>query len=86
MRGAACGEMDLVIRGGAEGIIPGLQPLEAGEGKPTVRFQEIFNVLRAPSDEIFLPCRILREGGKGRAKPCDEDSSRQENSKSHGEL
>jgi hypothetical protein len=65
MRGAAAGEVDLVVSGRADGVVAGLEPLETGEREPAVRLQEICDVLFAPGGEILLPGSLLRGCGSG---------------------
>lgn len=55
------GEMDLVVRGGAERVVSGLEPFEAGEREPAVRLEEVRFVFRAPGSIVFLPGGVLCE-------------------------
>ncbi len=55
-------EMDLAVRGGAEGVVSWLEPFEADEGEPAVRLQKVYGMLRAPGSDIFLPRGVLCEG------------------------
>ena len=77
MRGAASREMDFVVGGGAERIVSGLEPFEAGEGEPAIGLQKICDVLFAPGGQIFLPGGVLREGGDGKKRPecCEQKDS-----------
>ena len=88
MRGAAGGEMDFVVSGGAERIVSGLEPFEASEREPAIGLQKIRDVLLAPGGQFFLPGRVLREGGDGKKRPecCEQQNSWKAISESHGEL
>lgn len=63
VRGMAGGELDFVVRRGAEGIVAGLKPFESGEGQPSVEFLQVGGVLGAPGGEIALPSGVLRGSG-----------------------
>ena len=53
-------EMDFVIRSGADGVVSGLEPFQAGERKPAVRLEELYFMRLAPGRVVFLPGSILR--------------------------
>src|SRR5260370_3205506 len=55
------GEMNLVVCGGAERVVAGLEPFEAGEGEPAVGSQKIRDMLGAPGKQVALPRGVLRE-------------------------
>src|SRR6266481_582494 len=61
MGGIPGGKMDLVVRGGAEWVVAGLEPLKAHEGEPAVRFQKIRDMLGTPGEQVALPRRVLSE-------------------------
>jgi hypothetical protein len=88
MSGVACGETDLIVRGGAERVVSGLEPFEAGEREPAIRLQQVCYILRSPCSEVFLPGGVLPENGNGKksADRCDEDGSCKQVPDAHDEL
>src|SRR5229473_1965509 len=57
---SAGGHVNLVVGGGTEGVIAGIQPLKTCQSEPTVRFLELGGVLLAPSSDFALPRGALR--------------------------
>lgn len=85
MRGAARGKVDPIVRSRAKRIVAGLEPFESGEGEPTIRLQQVCDVLGAPRGEIFFPRLILRESwnGEQREKGGKQDNLLVEVTESH---
>src|SRR5260370_7493746 len=63
------GEMNLVVCGGAERVVAGLEPFEAGEGEPAVGSQKIRDMLGAPGKQVALPRGVLRESPQAEKRP-----------------
>ena len=51
---------ELVVCGGAERVVAGLEPFEAGEREPAIGPQKFRDMLFAPGQQVALP-RVLRE-------------------------
>jgi hypothetical protein len=87
MFGAACGEMNLVVGSGAEGVVAGIEPLEPGKSKPPVRLQQVAGMPRAPRGEVVLPGSVLRQAGdrEKRGEKCQRDDARDDGTGAHGE-
>ncbi len=74
MRGSGR-EVDFVVRRGADGVVTGLEPFQAGERKPTVRLEELRFVLCAPRSGVFLPGSLLRSRRRGQQREQKSDES-----------
>jgi hypothetical protein len=59
MIGAAWREMNLIVRRGTNGGVPGIEPFKRGEGEPSVGLSQFGGVLDAPRISFFLPRRFL---------------------------
>src|SRR5216683_3720798 len=58
---SAGGHVNFVVGGGAEGVIAGFKPFEAGEGQPAVWLLKLGGVLLAPGGDFALPRGALRQ-------------------------
>ncbi len=69
---SADGHVNFIVGGGTEGVIAGVEPLEAGEGQPAVGLLELGSVLLAPSGDFALPRGALRQT-RGREEEGGDD-------------
>src|SRR5205823_976132 len=58
MFGGALGEMNSIVRRGAEGIVARLKPVQTRKRKPTIWLEQVRFVLLTPGGEIPFPGSI----------------------------
>ena len=77
VRGSRRGQPDAIVRGRADGVRSGLQPLEANQRKPAIRSREALLAVCTPGEQPGLPlgCGIGEEQGCD-SKDNDRDESR----------
>src|SRR5271168_928336 len=71
MRGIRRSEMNLVIRRGAKGVVARLEPFEAHERKPAVRFLQLAGMRGTPRGQLLLP-----RGSLGPCARCQQAAQR----------